>query len=186
MFACGLAVFSCACYATGNGTANAPDGSRVWHSPLFALAVGMCVGVYAINLFGTNILRLSSFTAQGSHIFKEMIFWTILILLSAASLVYAFSTIKKLYIKGKVAETTDLSDTEQLRNYFADRGLTPLQSEVVSILAEGKSSAYAAESLGYSRDVIDRARRAAFDRLGVRNCLQLVRSLADTSHHKSR
>ncbi len=178
LFACNLAVVSFACIQR-EADLQMAGGGCILHSPLFALAAGMCVGMYAVNLFGTNLLRISSFTVQGSHIFERTVFWLIFILFLIASLAYAVSAIKKTHARDRPIKAAVLSDSERLHSHLAGKGLTPLQIEVVSILAEGKNTSYAAESLGYSRSVIDRARREAFARLGVRNCLQLVRSFVD-------
>lgn len=108
-----------------------------------------------------------------------MVFGAVFLLSFAIALIYAASAAGKVYAKDGSVKGTGLTGAEQLYNYFRSRGLTPLQVKVVSILAEGKSSSYAAESLGYSRSVIDRARREAFSRLGVHSRLQLVKNLID-------
>ena len=178
LFACGLSVFSFACMQQET-ECHTQDEGRIWHSPLFTLAAGMCAGMYIINVLGTNLLRFSSFTSQGSQVLERMVFGAVFLLSFAIALIYAASAAGKVYAKDGSVKGTGLTGAEQLYNYFRSRGLTPLQVKVVSILAEGKSSSYAAESLGYSRSVIDRARREAFSRLGVHSRLQLVKNLID-------
>lgn len=58
-----------------------------------------------------------------------------------------------------------------------DKGLTPKQAEVCELLALGWSNKEIAEKLGIDHRTVETHRANVFDKMGVRNAVELTRKM---------
>ncbi len=68
-------------------------------------------------------------------------------------------------------------DEESVSLYFASRGLTPLESDVLVKLVQGKTGPQAAQELHYAVGTINSARWSAYRKLGIHSRDELLRLL---------
>ena len=65
-------------------------------------------------------------------------------------------------------------ERERLEAFLVGRGLLPMQARAAVLLADGETVADVADALGCSRSTVGRARRDAYDALGVQTRPQFI------------
>lgn len=154
------------------------DG-RMFRTPLhgFALAVGILVGVFAVN-------RAEDIAVMGE--FVPLLFdnvWQVKLaiqviaaLLSAPGIAAAYATYAHVRdLRSLVAAPTA---DERLRGFLVSRGLNELESQTALLIAQNKTTPQIAAELHYSAGMINTARRAAYAKLHVRSKAELAAAFA--------
>lgn len=138
-----------------------------------AVAMGLCAGVYGINLFGTQLMRMEQTTVEGSVVFFSAASWTIGLLFLSLALSYAISSCYHAENERLTNLARNIGE-QALRDFLSSKGLNPLQVEIVASLVEGKTADSIAHSLYCSSSTVHRAYRQACERLGTHGKNQLL------------
>lgn len=146
---------------------------------LVAMAFGIGVGLYGVNLFGSFLLRMGSPYSQ-----HQLLLTAATVALATALGICALSCMVWLAYCRRLHESQGLLSSsvtpERIRALLAGRGLSKAHVELVALLAEGLSVAETAHRLGYSRCAAYRMRKEAFGTLGVVTQMQLLSYIANT------
>jgi DNA-binding CsgD family transcriptional regulator len=154
---------------------------------LLALAGGLCCGVYAGNLMGSEMLSLASSSVEGARVANMAVGATLCVICIAVSALEILEIIVR-ERRYRLADELGLPEgSQRMRGRLIEAGLDDLQVRIVTMLLEGHSTVEIARNLHYSRSAINVQRREAFALLGVVDASQLALELLreDTSGERS-
>ena len=133
---------------------------------LTAFAVGVLAGIVLVNHAEDVAVSGGALPAAiGGPTNAKML------VCAAALIVAVFAAVAAHAAYARIRDIRKLADVptrdERLQGYLVSRGLNTVESQTVTLIAQGKTTAQMAKELHYSQGMINTARRSAYAKLGV-------------------
>ena len=144
-----------------------------WHEGVFAAAFGVVGGALVTNAYG-DLARAVYYIEKvfGGAAGLQLVFTVVPLVVCALVLgTCLFDLAAAVSEEGFGAAP---GERERLEAFLVGRGLLPMQARAAVLLADGETVADVADALGCSRSTVGRARRDAYDALGVQTRPQFI------------